>query len=246
MLPGNPPNRREFLGGMLALTAAGALPGGILYSDTPAAPSGATEILPAPLSPPPYVYRALGADEIVFVEALVDVLCPADELTPGGVDCGLAAYIDAQLAGPFGKGERVYLRGPWEPGPPELGYQLPLTPEAYFKAGVATMDRAARQAQGSRFAELDPPAAEAFLQRVVAGAIPDATPDLPTWFNTLAYPLFVEACFSDPVYGGNRDKVFWRLIGYPGLPAIYGRDIVTYRGKLHPAARTPRSMTDFA
>ena len=24
--------------------------------------------------------------------------------------------------------------------------------------------------------------------------------------------------FSDPVYGGNRDKIAWKMIGFPGLP----------------------------
>jgi gluconate 2-dehydrogenase gamma chain len=43
---------------------------------------------------------------------MVNVMCPADALTPGGVDCGLAAYIDRQLAGGFGKGARLYMRGP--------------------------------------------------------------------------------------------------------------------------------------
>ena len=30
-------------------------------------------------------------------------------------------------------------------------------------------------------------------------------------------------CFADPIYGGNRDKVFWKLIGYPGLPAFHAQ-----------------------
>jgi hypothetical protein len=52
-------------------------------------------------------YQSLGPDEVGFVEALVNVMCPADHLTPNGVDCGLAIYIDRQLAGGFGKGASV-------------------------------------------------------------------------------------------------------------------------------------------
>jgi gluconate 2-dehydrogenase gamma chain len=56
-------------------------------------------------------YLSFGPEEAGFVEAMVDVMCPADELTPGGVDCGLAIFIDRQLAGGFGKGARLYMRG---------------------------------------------------------------------------------------------------------------------------------------
>jgi gluconate 2-dehydrogenase gamma chain len=31
--------------------------------------------------------------------------------------------------------------------------------------------------------------------------------------------LTMEGFFSDPIYGGNRNKVSWKMIGFPGLPA---------------------------
>ena len=31
----------------------------------------------------------------------------------------------------------------------------------------------------------------------------------------------LEGFFSDPVYGGNRDMVAWRMIGFPGAYASY-------------------------
>src|SRR5215510_5437650 len=66
-------------------------------------------------------YKSLSPDEAGFVEAMVNIMCPADSLTPNGVDCGLAIYIDRQLAGGFGKGERLYLQGPWRQGTPQHG-----------------------------------------------------------------------------------------------------------------------------
>ena len=59
---------------------------------------------------------------------MVNIMCPADALTPNGVDCGLATYIDRQLAGDFGRGLKRYLRGPWIEGKPQQGYQLPMIP----------------------------------------------------------------------------------------------------------------------
>src|SRR5215470_3421753 len=97
-------------------------------------------------------YQSLGPEEVAFVEALVNVMCPADGLTPNGVDCGLAVYIDRQLAGGFGKGEKLYSHGPWKAGKPQHGYQLPLTPEQFFKAGLAQANSAASRKSGPRCA----------------------------------------------------------------------------------------------
>src|SRR6516165_3867287 len=47
-----------------------------------------------PPSPAPIAgYQSLSPDEAAFVEALVNVMCPADQFTPNGVDCGLATFI---------------------------------------------------------------------------------------------------------------------------------------------------------
>jgi len=35
----------------------------------------------------------------------------------------------------------------------------------------------------------------------------------------------VEGFFSDPVHGGNRDMVGWKLIGFPGAMASFANDI---------------------
>ena len=41
----------------------------------------------------------------------------------------------------------------------------------------------------------------------------------------------MEGFFADPIYGGNRNKVSWRMVGYPGLPATYADKALEYRGK---------------
>lgn len=193
------------------------------------------------------VYQCFDPDEAGFVEALVDHMCPPDQLTPGGVDCGLAVFIDRQLAGAFGQGERLYLRGPFRAGLAEDGYQLSLTPAQFFRSGVRACNDSCVRRWGTAFAQLDSHAKETTLTGIAAGSW-DGEAGLPlgAWFNELIYPLFTQACFSDPVYGGNRGKIFWRLLGYPGLPAVHHRDMVTYRGKPYPGAQTPRSMEDFA
>ena len=50
--------------------------------------------------------------------------------------------------------------------------------------------------------------------------------------------------FADPIYGGNRDKVSWKMLGFPGLPAIYADKIDAYRGKRYVVE--PQSIADFS
>jgi gluconate 2-dehydrogenase gamma chain len=191
-------------------------------------------------------YTQLGPEEAAFVEALVNVLCPADSLTPNGTDCGLAIYFDRQLAGDFGKGGRMYSHGPWIAGKPQQGYQLPLKPAEFFNAGIAAARGAAHARYGKPFEQLAAADADEFLADIAGGKVTETRVSLADWFAQLVYPLFQQACFADPVYGGNRDKVFWKLIGYPGLPAFHAQNMVRFRGKPFPDARTPQSILDFS
>jgi gluconate 2-dehydrogenase gamma chain len=214
----------------------------VAVARAPASPAAASPDVVAPIAG----YQSLSPAEAAFVEAFVNVMCPADHLTPNGVDCGLATFIDRQLAGGFGHGEDFYMHGPWRRGKAQLGYQLPLTPEQFFKAGVAAANSACRARFGKDFDALPAADAETFLQDLSKGKVTDPRVPLGLWFNDLAYPLFVQACFADPIYGGNADKVFWRMIGYPGLPATHARDMVEYRGKPYPGAKDPKSIADFS
>jgi gluconate 2-dehydrogenase gamma chain len=212
-----------------------------------AAPASVAHAADAQPTAAPFTgYQFFGPGEATFVEALVTVMCPADQYTPSGLDCGLANYIDRQLAGAFGQGEGRYMRGPWKQGKPQLGYQLPLTPADFFKAGLNAAGDACSKKYGKPFDQLPPAVANAFLQDLQAGKYNDPRVPLALWFNELVYPLFEQACFSDPMYGGNNNKVFWTLVGYPGLPATHTLDVVQYRGKPYPGAKAPKSIVDFS
>src|SRR5690606_19107473 len=142
----------------------------------------------------PLGYTSLSPDEAAFVEALVNVMCPADGYTASGVDCGLVVYIDRQLGGGFGHAERLYRGGPWKAGKPQHGFQLPLTPEQFFKLGIEAAQEACNARFGERFEALSPPDADLFLQDVSTGKVASARVSLASWFNESLYPLFVQAC----------------------------------------------------
>jgi gluconate 2-dehydrogenase gamma chain len=242
--------RRSFLktagASVVALPALPALGAQASAAETPAVTPAAAPPAAAAEASLPAGYQSLGLDEAAVLEALVDHMWPADELSVSGVELGIVTFIDRQLAGAYGRGDRLYLQGPFRKAKPQHGYQLPLTPEAYFRAGLSLFDRACRARYDRSFDRLSEAEREAFLQDVAGGKADDgADLSLGQWFNGLVYPLFVQGAFADPIYGGNRGKAAWRMIGYPGLPAVYGQDVVTYRGRRHPASDDPKSIQDF-
>jgi gluconate 2-dehydrogenase gamma chain len=185
----------------------------------------------------------LTATEIAFLTAAVDTLIPADELSPSGSDCGLVTYIDRQLASDWGGGAKMYRSGPFHPGKLEQGYQLSLTPREYFSAGIAAANEWAVKTYGKEFDRL---AAE---QRVAALTAMEEGKAEFTGFNAKAFfgrlhEITIEGFFADPMYGGNRDKAGWKLIGFPGLPATYANEVDAYRGKRYTAR--PQSIADFS
>jgi gluconate 2-dehydrogenase gamma chain len=233
--------RRTFLLQAAGIAGAGSLgPLGIAAVQS-AGPAPA----PRPEQTVATPYQSLSPDEATFIEALVNVLCPADEYSPSGVDCGLAVYIDRQLAGPYGKGDGRYAQGPFRKSKPELGLQSPLTPEQFCKAGIAAANAASIRDRGRPFDQLTTAEADAFLKDIQADRVQSEGVSLALWFNEVIYRLFVEGCFADPMYGGNRNAVFWKMIGYPGLPATHALDMVRYRGKPYPGTTTPKSIADF-
>src|SRR6185295_16414563 len=101
----------------------------------------------APASPG---YAFLNFEEAAFVEALVDHMVPADNLSPKGTDIGINTYIDRALAGAWGNGDRLYMQGPWKTGVPSQGYQLPLTPAQLYRAGIEAANAHCRKTYSNK------------------------------------------------------------------------------------------------
>jgi len=68
--------------------------------------------------PGAHAWLTLNATEAAFIVATVDTLIPADQLSPSGSDCGVAVFIDRQLAGAYGNGARLYRQGPFPKAKP--------------------------------------------------------------------------------------------------------------------------------
>jgi gluconate 2-dehydrogenase gamma chain len=169
--------------------------------------------LPAAAQPQPKTqYLFFNATEAAFIEAAVARLIPRDELGPGALEAGVPTYIDRQLAGAWGAGERLYRSGPWREGTPSQGYQLPFTPAELFRNALRGVEPG--------FPKMPPQEQDAYLERLQKGERDLAGVPSSVFFESLLAAT-IEGFFGDPLYGGNRGMVGWKLIGFPGAYANY-------------------------
>lgn len=164
-------------------------------------------------------YLFFNASEAAFIEAAVDRLIPPDGNGPGAREAGVPRYIDLQLAGAWGAGERLYRSGPWQPGTPQQGYQLPYTPAELFRNALRGI-AADLQGQGKPFARMDGAAQDAYLTRLENGTFDLEGVPARVFFESLL-AMTIEGYFSDPVYGGNSGMAAWAMIGFPGAYGNY-------------------------
>jgi len=228
--------RRDFLKGAMVGTAALAA----------GHPAPAAAQAPAPAATPAADAEpllTLTATEHAFVVAAVDTIIPADELSPSGSMCGVATFIDRQLAGAYGMGARLYRQGPFPKAKPELGYQLALNPREFFRAGIESANAWTRNTYGKDFDRLSETDRETALKAMEDNKAPFPGFSSRMFFDALLQ-ITMEGFFADPMYGGNRDMAGWKMVGYPGLPATYREDIKTYFGKKYD--KPPRSIADFS
>lgn len=164
-------------------------------------------------------YRFFSRGEATLIEAMVDRLIPADREHPGALAAGVPFYIDLQLDGPYGKGERLYLQGPIKPGTPEQGYQLGFTPAELYRRFLATISDDWKK-RGAALDAASDAEKDAYLRLLERGELQVDGVSSAVFFETLLANT-VEGFFCDPAYGGNRDMAAWRMIGFPGAYAAY-------------------------
>ena len=186
---------------------------------------------PTTVRPGPWVYFT--AQEAAAVEALVDRLIPPDPQTPGGKDAGCAVFIDRQLAGPYGSAEGLYMSGPFADGTPQQGDQSPLTPAGRYRQALAALDKYCRATYaGKSFAQLPDNDKDKLLSGLDQGQVQLEGTSGRAFFELLLQNTR-EGFFADPVYGGNRNMVGWKMIGYPGAHYDY-RDWVERHNQRYP------------
>lgn len=125
--------------------------------------------------------------------AVFDRLFPADENSPGATEIGAVIYLDRALSGPYADDVEVY------------------------RLGLSALDRAARARQGAVFAALGQEQQDAVISGLERGELAEFNAPPQHRFFELLHRHMREGVFSDPAYGGNRDKLGWRFLQHPGV-----------------------------
>ncbi|MGH7661873.1 MAG: gluconate 2-dehydrogenase subunit 3 family protein [Vulcanimicrobiaceae bacterium] len=222
--------RGDFFGLMGAVGAAAALesapaaaapvPAPRLPETPPPAEVVAATTVSKQLHTEPLAFAFLTSPEQAFLEAAVERLIPSDEHGPGAREADVAFYIDQQLRGDWGSGARQYRQGPWIEGTPEQGYQLNLIPQQLYRLGIAQTNAYCKYHYGKTFDALSGTHQDEVLHGLEKGTI--ALGDVPAkTFFAFLFENTLEGFWADPLYGGNRNKVGWKQIGFPGVAAAY-------------------------
>ena len=102
------------------------------------------------------------------------------------------------------------------------GYQSVLSPRDVYRIGVGALDGYTTQNYDKLFKELDASQQDEVVGKMADGSIEsfDSRLTAQSFFQNLRRHT-AEGMFSDPAYGGNRDLVGWKLIGFPGAQRAY-------------------------
>jgi gluconate 2-dehydrogenase gamma chain len=159
-------------------------------------------------------------EEAQTVEAVAARIIPGDATDPGAREAGVVTYIDRSLAG--------FLR--------DL--------QTFYRRALQELDDYSRDRHNSPFRELT----EGDQDRVLAeldtvsivetvsreygtDALQDENKEVDESESTLLIRFFsivrehvLQGMFCDPAYGGNRDTVGWKMVGFPGAQWGYSAE----------------------
>jgi gluconate 2-dehydrogenase gamma chain len=162
-------------------------------------------------------YGYLTQPEVRFLDAAVERLIPTDELGPGAREAGVTCFIDRQLGSAWGTHGRNYRSGPWLEGTLEQGFQSRLTPQEIYRIGIREINDFCRAKHEKPFEQLQPERQDEVLKALEQDKVELSLSS--KLFFDLLWRNTEEGFFADPIYGGNRGKVGWKLVGFPGVPS---------------------------
>jgi gluconate 2-dehydrogenase gamma chain len=153
--------------------------------------------------------QALTSRQARLVEAIAARILPTTD-TPGAVEAGALYYIDRALAG-------IY---------------RPLLPR--YRRGLTAIEKHAKAKFGASFLKLSESDQDAVLSALEAGQFEELRNG--EEFFELLRAHILEGVFGEPSYGGNRDLVGWRLVGFPGQQYGYPDPYIDKVVDLEPVA----------
>ncbi|MFK7693956.1 gluconate 2-dehydrogenase subunit 3 family protein [Paenibacillus sp. HJGM_3] len=240
-------SRRRFLkvsGAAIGGVVVGGVIGGAIgrsYNKTKAPDGGQGA---APEVPPAADYNQapmfFTQAQLQITEAAAERIYPKDENGPGASELGVAFYIDHQMASPWGYNAREYRMGPFVRGEATQGDYQSIPRHEVFTMGLQALEDASKSKYGGKtFIELTDEEKDALLASMEKGEIMVVNGVTGKSFFNLLRMLTIEGVYSDPLYGGNKNMMGWKMRKYPGnqmsYTGIMDKDFV---------ALEPRSLHD--
>ncbi|OAJ67104.1 gluconate 2-dehydrogenase subunit 3 family protein [Gluconobacter cerinus] len=182
------------------------------------------EALPVPRS-------TTNSKEVVFskphmdaLKAIFDRLIPRDALGPSASEAGCIEFLLEQLSGEYGEGAAYYLSGPMTPDNERDvmgGPQFLQTPRQRYEEGLKELDNYVKRTYGRAFPSLSVSQMDTILTDLEAGTLKIGKNFDGQAFFELMLQNVREGYLADPLYGGNKDMVGWKMIGFPGARYDY-------------------------
>jgi gluconate 2-dehydrogenase gamma chain len=130
--------------------------------------------------------------------------------TPGAREAGALSYLEQALLDPY----------------------RALLPK--YRRGIREVNRHARRSFGRPFPDIEEPEQDSLLADLEAGRV--STVRNGAEFFELLRRHVLEGVFGEPIYGGNRDLIGWRVVGFPGQQFGYPDAYINRVVDLPPAA----------
>lgn len=147
-------------------------------------------------------------DEASALDALVARIVPGDESDPGAREAGVVTYIDRALAGPYAEWQLAY------------------------REGLRLLNAHAIETHGDRFRALTEADQDTMVGSLEANEIPGFGGTGSADFFAMVWAHTIEGLLGDPAYGGNRNGIGWKLIGFPGAQYGYTAEEMHYGADL--------------
>jgi len=203
-----------------------------------------------PPEPPPLgQLQFFTVHEAKTVEAFTARIMPGSPDDPGAREAGVTTYIDNMLTYEEGYAQPTYRQAPYAEtytadAPPVIsdapgayqvvyvladqldryGFQSIMSQRETYRLGLTALDQYAQSKFQAAFIDLTEEQQDQIVGDLANNKAGVFSQPTGIGFFRMVRGHTIEGMFSDPGYGGNRDMVGWKLIGYPGAQRAYTVD----------------------
>ncbi|HLR75684.1 MAG TPA: gluconate 2-dehydrogenase subunit 3 family protein [Virgibacillus sp.] len=243
-------SRRHFLkntGLVAGGVVGGSLLGGLLTNQFQTKEGESTETTDLRLQDARMFFSR--SEDFAILSATTERIYPEDDHGPGAIELGVPYFIDKQLAGSWGTNAKEYMHDPFrqtqetydyqqqdtdqdKAGPntstkaptPTPRYQTRLNRGDVFLYGLRRIDEVSRDSFDKNFIDLSEEEQDEVLEMFENGDVDMVGIASVTFFNLLLQTT-IEGVYADPLYGGNKNMMAWKMKEYPGPRLAYINDI---------------------